>query len=340
MSEKLRTILNMMSHGKSLSKKDAAEAFEIIMSGKAQDAQVGAFLMALKINGETIDEITGAVTVMRLKAKKVSAPSNAIDIVGTGGDKSGTYNISTAAALVTAGCGVPVAKHGNKALSSKTGTADIFSEIGVNLDIEIPIVEKCITEAGIGFMMAPKHHLAMRFVASVRLALGFPTIFNILGPLSNPAGVKFQSTGVFDKKWVEPMAYVLKNLGSTAAWVVHGSDGLDELTTTGPSFVSELKNNKVESFVINPEDAGIPLACSADLKGGDSKENAAALIALLDGEHSAYRDIVLLNASSALYIAGEVGNLKEGVDRARACIDQGVAKTTLENLIKVSNLQL
>jgi len=334
----LKPILEKLATGHFLDAAEAKESFKIIMSGEAEEAQIGAFLMALKMHEETIEEITGAVSVMRAKALKVTAPIGAIDIVGTGGDKSGTYNISTAAALVTAGCGVPVAKHGNRALSSKTGTADVLSFIGVNLDAEVSVIERCIKEAGIGFMMAPRHHSAMRFVASSRLSLGIPTIFNILGPLSNPAGVKRQSTGVFDRKWVEPMAHTLKNLGSEAAWVVHGADGLDEMSTTGPTFVAELKNGKIKTFEIMPGDAGLPLSRVELLKGGDVEVNAKALLSLLDGKIGPYRDIVLLNSASALCVSGRASSLKDGVDQAMRSIDQGEAKTALNNLIKISNL--
>ena len=340
MSEKLQPFLSKLSRGEDLSRVDAEVAFEIIMSGEAHEAQIGAFLMGLRLKGETIDEITGAVSIMRSKANKVVAPKDAIDIVGTGGDKSGTYNISTAAALVTAGCGITVAKHGNKALSSKTGTADVLSELGVNLDAEIKVVERCINEAGIGFMMAPKHHSAMRFVGPARVALGVPTIFNILGPLSNPAGVRRQATGVFDQRWVEPMAQTLQNLGSEAAWVFHGSDGLDELTTTGPSFVAELKDGKVSTFNISPSDYGIPLSSPEALIGGDSRANAGALMGLLKGQTGPYRDIVILNAASALYISSQVDNLAEGIQRAQKSIDEGKAQLALNKLIKISNANL
>ena len=337
MHRSLKRVLDDLSSGKTLDISQAEQAFEIIMSGQAQNSQIGAFLMALKMRGETIDEITGAVLAMRSKVNKVIAPDKAIDIVGTGGDKSGTFNISTAAAFVVAGCGIPVAKHGNRAQSSKTGTADVLIKLGVNIDSSIITIERSIKEAGIGFMMAPNHHPAMRFVGNVRVELGTPTIFNLLGPLLNPAAVKRQSTGVFHRKWIKPMAESLNNLGSEMAWVVHGSDGLDELTTTGVTYVAELKNGFVKTFQVTPEDAGLPISKPEDLKGGDAEKNANALKALLEGRSGAYRDIVLLNAASALYISGKASSLKDGVKQARHCIDQGKAKQALNRLIKITN---
>jgi len=274
---------------------------------------------------------------MRAKAARISAPDNAIDIVGTGGDGAGTYNISTGAALVVAGCGVPIAKHGNKAASSLTGTADVLTTLGVNLDADFALIEQSIREAGIGFMLAPRHHSAMRFVGPVRAALGVRTIFNILGPLANPAGVKRQFSGVFSKEWVEPMAQSLNNLGCEAAWVVHGLDGLDELTTTAPSFVAELKDGKVTTFEVSPEDAGLPIADPQDLKGGDGSVNATAIRDLLDGKPGAYRDVVLFNASAALIVAEKAENLKDGVAIAAAAIDDGHAKAAFDKLVEITN---
>jgi anthranilate phosphoribosyltransferase len=337
MTDNMKPILAKVADGETLSTDEAANAFNVIMSGEAQESQIGAFLMALRQRGETVDEITGAVTTMRAKAVKINAPDDAMDIVGTGGDGVGTYNISTGAALVVAGFGVPIAKHGNRAASSKTGTADVLTTLGVNLDADFPLIEQSIVEAGIGFMMAPRHHSAMRFVGPVRAALGLQTIFNILGPLANPAGVKRQFSGVFAKKWAVPMAESLKNLGSDAAWVVHGNDGLDELTTTAPSFVAELKDGTVSTFEVSPEDAGLPLSKLEDLLGGDGTVNAAAITDLLDGNASAYRDAVLFNASASLLVAGKVDSLKDGVAVSAESIDSGKAKAGLAKLIQITN---
>jgi len=307
------------------------------MSGDVTSGQIGAFLMALRMRGETVDEITAGARVMRAKATQVQAPEGAIDTCGTGGDASGTYNISTAAAFVVAACGVPVAKHGNKALSSKSGSAEVLEKLGVKLDIPPALIRRCIDEAGIGFMFAPAHHSAMKHVGPTRAEMGTRTIFNLLGPLSNPAGTKFQIVGVFADKWVEPLAHVLKNLGSERVWVVHGSDGLDELTTTGVSHVAELKNGVISTFEVTPEEVGLARANPADLKGGDPEENKVALHRLLDGEENAYRDIVVLNAGAALLVAGKVSTLKEGVQMADEAITSGGAKRALETLVTVSN---
>jgi len=333
----LKPLLAKIAIGNSLSEIEARDAFEIIMSGDATPAQTGAFLMGLRVKGETVEEITGAVRVMREKALHIPAPLGAIDIVGTGGDASGTYNISTAAALVVAAAGVPVAKHGNRALSSKCGSADVLASLGVNIDAEMTLVEKAINEAGIGFLMAPRHHAAMRHVAGPRVEIGTRTVFNLLGPLSNPANVKQQFTGVFAQEWIEPMAQVLGKLGTERAWVVHGADGLDELSTTGPTYVAELKNGSVSTFEVFPEDANIPRAQPQELKGGDPKSNAAAMSALLDGTHTAFRDAVLFNAAAALIVAGRVDTLADGAAEAADAIDSGRAKATLSRLIEITN---
>ncbi|NQW01602.1 MAG: anthranilate phosphoribosyltransferase [Rhodospirillales bacterium] len=337
MSDDLKPFLSRIADGETLSAAEAETAFNVIMSGEALDAQIGAFLMGLRMRGETVDEITGAVRTMRAKATMISAPANAIDIVGTGGDGSGTYNISTATAFVVASCGVPVAKHGNRAVSSKSGAADVLTVLGVNLDADFPLIEKAIREAGIGFLMAPRHHSAMRFVGPVRAALGVRTIFNILGPLSNPAGVKRQFTGVYAKELAQPMARTLQNLGCEATWVVHGSDGLDELTTTGPSHVVALKDGQISEFEVAPKDAGLPTASAADLKGGDAQVNGAALRAVLAGEQGPYRDIVLFNAAASLIVAGVVDDLKQGVAMAAAAIDAGKAKAALAKMVQITN---
>jgi anthranilate phosphoribosyltransferase len=332
----MKALLARVATGASLSATEAETAFAIMMSGDATPAQIGGFLMALRVRGETVEEIAGAVRVLRAKALAVRAPADAIDIVGTGGDAAGTFNISTGAALVVAGAGVPVAKHGNRALSSRCGSADVLAALGVDIDVEPAVVERSIREAKIGFMMAPRHHSAMRHVAGPRVELGTRTIFNIIGPLSNPAGVSRQFTGVFDRRWIEPMARVLKTLGSHSAWVVHGCDGLDELTTVGPSFVAELDQGAVRTFEVAPEDAGLNRARSEDLRGGDAETNAAAMRAMVGGEHGPFRDAVVFNAAAALIIAGRARTLHEGAAIAAAAIDEGRARGALDRLIAIT----
>ncbi|MBR0555648.1 anthranilate phosphoribosyltransferase [Ciceribacter sp. L1K23] len=319
-----------------LDRREASEAFEIIMSGEASPAQIGGFLMALRVRGETVDEIAGAVSVMRAKMLPVSAPENAVDIVGTGGDGTGTYNISTLASLITAGAGVPVAKHGNRALSSKSGAADSLSALGVKLDIEPEAIAACIREAGIGFMFAQMHHSAMRHVGPARVELGTRTIFNLLGPLSNPAGVKRQLLGVYAPEWVLPLAEALRDLGSTTAWVVHGS-GLDEITTTGPTKVAALENGEIREFELLPEDFGVPTVELEALKGGDGIANAAALREVLSGARNAYRDISLCNAAVALMVAGKAKTIEEGMTLASESLESGAASAALDTLVAVSN---
>src|SRR5882672_9753111 len=280
----LKSIIGKVATGATLSRDEAASAFDGMMSGEATPSQMGGLLMALRVRGETVDEITGAVTAMRAKMLRVKAPIDAVDVVGTGGDGSGSVNVSTCAAFIVAGSGVPVAKHGNRALSSRSGAADVLSSLGVRIDITPEHVGRCITEAGIGFMFAPSHHPAMKNVGPTRVELATRTIFNLLGPLSNPAGVKRQMVGVFSRQWIEPMAQVLNNLGSECVWVVHGSDGLDEITTAGPTSVAELKSGKVRVFEITPEDAGLPCVKPDALKGGDASENAKSLLDVLEGK--------------------------------------------------------
>ncbi len=333
----LKAHIAAVADGRPLSASEAEAAFDIIMSGDATPSQIGGFLMALRVRGETVEEITGAARAMRAKMLTIDAPAGAIDTCGTGGDASGTYNISTACQFVVAGCGVPVAKHGNKALSSKSGAADVLAALGVNLDCDMALVEKSLREAGTCFMMAPRHHSAMRHVGPTRVELGTRTIFNLLGPLSNPAGTKRQLIGVFQHQWTEPMALVLGELGTERAWVVHGSDGLDEITTTGSTYVSEIKDGAVTSFEVTPEDAGLPRADPADLKGGDAETNAKAITDMLDGAEGPYRDIVLLNAAAALVVADKAGDLKAGVGQAAEAIASGRAKETLGNLVAISN---
>ena len=335
MSE-LKSAIAKVADGTPLSFEEARNAFDIMMSGNATPSQMGAFLMALRVRGETVDEISGAVSTMRAKMIPVAAPEDAIDIVGTGGDASGTYNVSTCAAFIVAGCGVPVAKHGNRALSSKSGAADALSALGINLELAPDAIARCIREAGLGFMFAPAHRSAMRFVGPTRVELGTRTIFNLLGPLSNPAGVRKQLVGVFAPQWLEPLAHVLKDLGSEHVWLVHG-DGLDEMTTTGTTQVVELKDGTIRGFELTPEEAGLPRARLEDLKGGDGAHNARALRAVLQGEKNAYRDIALLNAGASLVVAGKADTVAEGVAMAADAIDEGRAFAALERLIAVSN---
>src|SRR6187402_851646 len=287
----LKSIIGKVATGASLSRDEAASAFDAMMSGEATPSQMGGLLMALRVRGETVDEITGAVSAMGSKMLTVDAPADAIDIVGTGGDGSGSVNVSTCASFIVAGTGLPVAKHGNRALSSRSGAADVLASLGVKIDLRSEQVSRCVRECGIGFMFAPAHHPAMKNVGPTRVELATRTIFNLLGPLSNPAGVKRQMVGVFSRQWVQPLAQVLKNLGSESAWVVHGSDGLDEITLTGPTFVAALENGNIRSFEISPEDAGLSRTGPDSLKGGDAQENAASLQAVLDGKPSAFRDV-------------------------------------------------
>ncbi len=332
----LKPLIKIVSDGCSLTEEQSKEAFDIIMTGNATPSQIGGFLMAMRVRGETTEEITGAALSMREKVVKITAPLGAIDTVGTGGDASGTFNISTASSFIVSAAGVPVAKHGNKALSSKTGAADVLSQLGVNLDCNISVVQKALDEIGICFLMAPRHHMAMRHVAASRSELGTRTIFNILGPLANPALVTKQLVGVFSESWVEPMARVLKSLGSERAWVVHGSDGLDEITTTGITKVAALDKGDITTFTIHPDEAAIELAQPKDLKGGLPKQNAKALLNLLKGEKGAYRDIVVFNSAAALIISGKVSTLREGARLAEDMIDNGQAKQKLDQLVSIT----
>lgn len=320
-----------------LTRAEAEAAFTILFEGDATPAQIGGLLMTLRTRGETVDEYSAAAAVMRAKCNKVRAPEGAMDIVGTGGDGKHTLNISTATAFVVAGAGVPVAKHGNRNLSSKSGTADVQSQMGINVMVGPDVVEKALAEAGICFMMAPMHHPAMAHVGPVRAELGTRTMFNILGPLTNPAGVKRQLTGTFTRDLIRPMAEVLGQLGSERAWLVHGSDGTDELTITGVSWVAALEEDgSVRDVEIHPEDFGLPQHPFEDIVGGSPEDNALAFRALLDGAQNAYRDAVLLNSSAALTIAGKAADLREGVEMARASIDSGAAKAKLEAMAKIT----
>jgi anthranilate phosphoribosyltransferase len=325
----LKSIIGKVATGATLSRDEAASAFDSMMSGEATPSQMGGLLMALRVRGETVDEITGAVAAMRGKMLRVKAPADAIDVVGTGGDGSGSVNVSTCASFIV--------KHGNRALSSRSGAADVLASLGVKIDLSPDQVGRCVQEAGIGFMFAPAHHPAMKNVGPTRVELATRTIFNLLGPLSNPAGVKRQMVGVFSRHWVQPLAQVLKNLGSESVWVVHGSDGLDEITITGPSFVASLENGNIRTFEVTPEDAGLSRTGGEALKGGDGDANAIALQGVLNGKPSAYRDVALLNAAAALIVAGRARDLKEGVAIGIKSLDSGAAAARLKHLVAVSN---
>lgn len=332
----LKTALHKIANGETLSEDEMRDALEIMTAGEASPTQMGAFLMGLRSRGETVAEITAAARLLRAKMVRVSAPRDCVDIVGTGGDGLSTFNVSTCAALVAAGAGIRIAKHGNRSVSSLSGSSDVLNALGVTLEGPSGMVERCIEEAGVGFLWAPLHHPAMRVWAPIRAKLGVRSIFNLLGPLTNPAGVTKQVVGVFSRHWVEPIAHVLKNLGSEHAWVVHGHDGLDELSTTGPTSVAELRDGTITLFEVTPEDAGLPRADLAGLKGGDAKANAAALRGVLAGKNGAYRDIVLLNAAAALVVGGMAASLADGVTRAAKSIDSGAASRTLERLVSES----
>jgi anthranilate phosphoribosyltransferase len=333
----LKATIGKIAAGERLSRTEAEEAFSVIMSGEATPVQIGAFLTGLRLRGETVDEISGAVATMRAKMTRVEAPPGAIDVVGTGGDASGSYNISTASAFVVAGAGVPVAKHGNRALSSKSGAADTLMALGVRIDLPPEAIARCIREAGIGFMFAPAHHSAMKHVGPARAELGFRTVFNLIGPLSNPAGVKHYLLGVFSPDWVEPLAHVLLGLGAERAWVVHGYGGLDEISPAGETKVAAIEDGRVRSFTLRPEDAGIRLHRTSDIKGADAAHNATALRAVLGGDQGAFRDTVLLNAGAALVVAGKAETVAEGAKIAAKVIDDGRARERLDRLVAISN---
>ena len=331
-----KSVIGRVATGRPLSRTEAETAFGEILEGRATPAQIGAFAMALRVRGETIDEIAGAVTAMRNRMVPVEAPQGAIDIVGTGGDHSGSFNVSTLTAILVAACGVPVAKHGNRAASSLSGSADVLTTLGVKLGLSSEGIAACVRETGIGFMMAPNHHPTLRHVGPVRSELGTRTIFNLLGPLCNPANVKRLLVGVFDAAWLQPIADTLAHLGAEKAWVVHGSDGLDEITTTGPTSVIALENGVTRVLSIVPADAGLPLGSAADLKGGDPATNAAALRAVLAGTRNAYRNIAVFNAAAALLIADKVQSLHDGARLAETAIDSGAASATLDRLVATS----
>jgi anthranilate phosphoribosyltransferase len=336
--QRFRQVLAHAATGEPLSREEAREAFDLMMTGNATPAQVAGLLMALRVRGETVDEIAAGAEALRERMARVKAPPGAVDTCGTGGDAAGTHNISTAAAIVVAGCGVHVAKHGNRGLSSRSGSSDVLTALGVNVEADFARIEEAIATARIGFMMAPRHHGAMRHVAGPRVELGTRTIFNLLGPLANPAGVRRQLMGVFAARWVEPLAAVLGRLGAEFAWVVHGrDDGLDELSTTGPTLVAEWDGARVRAFELTPEDAGLPRARLDDLRGGDPQHNAEAIRALLAGERGPLRDAVLLGAAGALVVAGRARSLREGVGTAAESVDSGAAAKALDRLVRITN---
>ena len=333
----IKGALHRIGAGQDLTGEEMRSVMNVIMSGEASPSQIGAFLIGMRVKGETVGEIAAAVSIMREKMVPVEAPDDVMDIVGTGGDCAETFNISTATSLIVASAGIPVAKHGNRALSSKSGASDVLQSLGIDINLTPDRISECIREAGIGFMFAPSHHPAMKHVGQVRMELGTRTLFNLLGPQSNPAGARRYLLGVYAKEWVEPVAAALLANRAIAAWVVHGADGLDELSTTGPSFVAQIKDGNLTSFEVTPEQAGLPRATLADITGGDPAHNGGALRGLLDGVPSPYRDIVLLNAAAALVVAARAGDLKDGVRLAADEIDSGRARQTLEKLISVSN---
>ncbi len=332
-----RPYLAKVATGAVLSRDEAVEAFDAMLSGEVTPAQAAGFLMALRVRGESIEELTGAVTALRSRMVTVSAPAEAIDIVGTGGDNSGSYNVSTLAAIIVAGCGVPVAKHGNRAASSRSGAADVLTSLGVKVGLPADGVERCIAQAGVGFMFAPTHHASMRHVGPVRSELGTRTIFNLIGPMSNPAGVKRQLLGAFAASWLEPMTRTLQSLGSTRIWAVTGHDGMDEITTTGPTQVVTLEDGIIRSFTLQPGDVGLKLTSPEDLRGGDPAANAAALTDVVEGKATAYRDIALLNAAASLVVAQKVATLQDGFAMASQAVNTGAAKGVLARLVAASN---
>jgi anthranilate phosphoribosyltransferase len=333
----LKSIIGKVAAGQHLTRAEAEEAFGVIMSGEATPVQIGSFLTGLRMRGETVDEIAGAVATMRARMLRVEAPEGAIDVVGTGGDATGSYNISTASAFVVAGAGVPVAKHGNRALSSRSGAADTLTALGVKIDLAPEDIARCIREAGIGFMFAPAHHSAMKHVGPARAELGFRTVFNLIGPLSNPASVRRYLLGVFSPDWVEPLANVLATLGAERAWVVHGAGGFDEISPAGETRVAALDNGTVTVFTVTPETAGLSPSPAEAIKGGDAEHNAAALRGVLAGVKDAYRDTVLLNAGAALVVAGRARDIAEGARLAAEVIDSGKAHDKLDLLVAISN---
>lgn len=333
----IRQVIARLADGHTLTEDEIRGVLDTMTDGAASPVQMGALLMALRVRGETVEEITGAAQGLRARMLRISAPHGAIDIVGTGGDRHGTYNVSTCASLVAAGAGVPVAKHGNRSVSSLSGASDVLAALGVKLDTAPQTAERAVREAGVCFLWAPMHHPAMKAWAPVRAELGIRTLFNLLGPMCNPAGVGAQVLGVFDRRWLEPLAHVMRNLGSQRVWVVHGADGLDELTTTGPTHVAQLDDGDITVFEVVPEDAGLPRASLADLKGGDAATNARAIRDVLAGKPGPFRDIVVLNAAAAMIVAGRAASLADGVEQAARSIDEGRAAAALDRLVAITN---
>ena len=333
----LKSHIAKAANGQALTRAEARDAFDVMMSGEATPSQIAGLLMALRVRGETVDEITGAVEIMREKMLRVSAPADAIDIVGTGGDASGSYNISTCAAFIAAGAGLKVAKHGNRALSSRSGAADVLMALGIKIDVPPEKISQAISEVGLGFMFAPAHHSSMKHVGPTRVELGTRTIFNLLGPLSNPAGAKRQVTGVFSKAWVDPLAQVLKNLGSEACWICYGEGGMDEIVPSGTTWISELKDGSIRSFELTPEAAGLGRSKIENLKGGDAAHNAEALKSVLSGQASAFADAALMTAGAALIVAGKESDIKRAVAQARDAVKSGAASKVHARLVEVSN---
>ncbi len=338
MNASLKPVLARLGRGEGLSTVEAEEAFGLVMDGQATPAQIGGMLMAMRVRGETVAELTGAVTAMRKRMTRIEAPEGTIDVCGTGGDGAASLNISTAVTFVLAACGVPVAKHGNKALSSRSGAADVLTALGIEIEPPVEKLSGILQEAGCVFLFAPRHHPALRHAAPVRVELGTRTIFNLTGPMANPAGVKRQLMGVYDPAWARPVAETLRDLGTQAAWVVHGG-GMDELVLDGENQVVALAGGEIQSFTVRAADAGLAAVDLAQLRGGDSAYNAQALLAVLRGEKSAYRDTVVLNAAAALLVAGQVKTLPQGAANAIAAIDEGAALTVLERLKGVSGEQ-
>ncbi|HQT65487.1 MAG: anthranilate phosphoribosyltransferase [Acidocella sp. 20-57-95] len=336
MNEGLKPVLVRLARGETLNQAEAEAAFGVVMDGAATPAQIGGMLMAMRVRGETVAELTGAVTAMRARMTPVVAPMGAMDVCGTGGDGAASLNVSTAVSFVLAACGVPVAKHGNRALSSRSGGADVLMALGVNIEPDLAALSQILTDVGCVFLFAPKHHPALRHAGPVRVELGTRTIFNLTGPMANPASVKLQLMGVYDPVWVRPVAETLQQLGTQSAWVVFGN-GLDELTLDGINHVAALKDGKISEFTLSAADAGLAPAPQAAIKGGDAKENAAALRALLDGAPGAYRDTILFNTAAALIIAGKAGTLAEGISIAATAIDTGRAKAVLGALVAATN---
>jgi anthranilate phosphoribosyltransferase len=333
----IKEAIHMLVGGMDLSEEEMGSAMDEIMEGKATDAQIGAFLTALRYKGESVSEITGAAKVMREKATRIKAPEGTLDTCGTGGDMSGTFNISTMTAILVAACGVPVAKHGNRSVSSKSGSADVLEALNVKIDLEPPKVEKCLEETGFGFLFAPLFHPAMKFAIGPRREMGIRTIFNILGPITNPAGAKRQVLGVFSGRLTETLCQVLGNLGAEDAMVVHGEDGLDEITNTDGTRVSRLRGNSVENSIISPEDFGLQRATLKDIEGGDAEVNAKIAHEVFEGQKGPRRDVLLMNAGASLMIAGKAASLREGATMASEAIDAGSAIKKLEEVREFTN---